>query len=227
MAGSTSADSSSEPSRDGDPGEGPQDPLGLAESRRHLERLVDRLNTPDENPRGNETDDPQRYWLYEHLRRLSLLAEEILEEFEGAQLELPINFANFLTQCIEPLKSVHSDLLKYYWRTGCLMERLALTEVDNALFASTREIRKDWAGLGSAISEYSVARQEPGSPQPPDTLLVTGRVFQLDFLAFVNALSGLVNRNGFKKHHSRLASSLGMTSVFSNARRRKDPRTEE
>lgn len=227
MTGSTSANSSSEPSRDHEADESTQDPPGLAESRRYLEHLADRLMASDENPRGNEADETQRYWLYEHLRRLSRQAESILEDFEGAQLELPVTFGNFVDQCVKPLRIVHDDLLTYYWRAGCLMERLALTEVDRALFESAREVRKDWTGLGSAIQEYSLARQESGAPQQADTLLATGRAFHLNFLAFVRALSGLVTGAGFKRQHSRLAKSLGIPSAFSNARLRKDPRARE
>jgi hypothetical protein len=212
MTGPAPAGSPPGPSRDRDDGGNTPDPPGLAGSRPHLELLASRVEASGGPREGSETTEPQRYWLYEHLRRLSREAERILEELESAQLKPKIILADFRSQCIDPLGTVHDDLLTYYWRSECLMETLAVTEVDKVLLGSVREVRKDWAALGSAIAEYSRDRQEPDSPQSADNRLVTGKAFHTSLLQFTGALSAVANSDGFKTQRLRLARLLGIHS---------------
>jgi hypothetical protein len=212
MTGPAPAGSPPGPSRDRDDGGNTPDPPGLAGSRPHLELLASRVEASSGDPEGSRTTEPQRYWLYEHLWRLSREAERILEELESAQLKPKIILADFYSQCIDPLRIVHDDLLTYYWRPECLMETLAVTEVDKVLLGSVREVRKYWAALGSAVAEYSRDRQEPDSPQPADNRLVTGKAVHMSLLEFAGALSAVTDGGGFKTQRLRLARLLGSHS---------------
>jgi len=225
MPGPNGADASPQPRRDRNPDQDAQAEQGLAASRDRLEDLAVSLGQHDEDPEVNKIDNRQRYWLYEHLRRLSIEANNLLEKFEE-DLGPPVIITNISLQYIEPLKEIYRDLRKYYWRPGCLMERFVVSQVDEALLETTRELRKDWASLSSTIEAYVEDRQGHEAQRQPESRLLTGKAFRLDFLAFVRTLSGLVTRNAFKSQHSRLATSLGLAPRRSRGRARNPGRSQ-
>jgi hypothetical protein len=218
MTGLSRAGAPSDPEHSPNTDKGGQSAQGLAESRGCLIGLEERVRELDENPESTSLGEGQQYWLYEHLRRLSIQAESLLELFERKQLEFPIVLSDIIIQCLNPLQEIYSDLLAYYWRAGCLMERLAVTQVDQELLATTREIRKDWGSLATAIGEYLAARQDEDAQKRPKSLIATGGAFHRTFLTFVKTLQGLVARNAFKSNHARLADSLGLSSRTSRRR---------
>lgn len=204
MVGPKGAEALSEPqSGAGDSG-ATETQQALVESRHPLQELERRLEDGrDVEP--NEVNEA-RYWLYEHLRRLSLAASDLLDEFQR-DVSLPIDFENDHTQYIKPLLAIYDDLLIYYWRPNCLMGEFAENGVDLALYTAINAGRQDWGRLHNAIRQYLAACQEEESPAKAKGRIITGREFESMFHEFVKLLSALVNRDGFKSVHSGLAKS--------------------
>jgi hypothetical protein len=181
---------------------------GLAESRASLAVLDKRLRGIDRESVPAELISGQCYWLYEHLSRLSLATDSLLERLEALQLEFSAELGDVITECVNPLEGIRDDLLAYYWRRNCLMEKLAKSKVDEALVKTIRDARKNYLHLASAVREYMVVRQEEDSHDHPTSLLVTGDALNDAFLAFATTLSTLVNSNGFKSRRRQLSKSL-------------------
>ena len=174
----------------------------LAESRAPLRAYETSLESGEDI--SAEEVDRGRYWLYEHLRRLGLEAERLLNKFER-DADLPILLGNTSETYIKPLLQIYDDLLAYFWSPQCLMEEFSTDKFDTTLHATIREVRENWGPLINAITEYLVVRQDPKAMMPSERYIATGRDFHETFSKFVKPLVGQVTRDSFKSQHSRLA----------------------
>jgi hypothetical protein len=195
-----------------DPADDPDQ--ALAETRSQLEALA---TASDEQVRT------QRYWLYEHLWRLSVKASAILDAYEDdAGL---IMVGEVMQQYLDPLRAVRADLNTYYWRRDSLMARAASTKFDFELLDTIKALRDDWQDLVSAMKVYSAARQSSDMRQLGDLQVITDRQLIRTMAAFVRTLDSLVTTHGFETQAARLAKTMGITPR--RRRRRRDPRSRD
>jgi hypothetical protein len=190
----------------------------LEESRKQLNSYALRLESGQDI--GEEEVDNGRYWLYEHLRLLSIEAGELLSKLTK-DVNSPITFGRIKGNYIRPLLQICDDLQKYFWNPQCLMEEFSEDPVDYDLHANIRALGSLWERLVNAIREYTVVRQDDESSYPSERYISTGLEFQQAFSQFVKPLVDQVARDGFRLQHTSLAESAGFNPLPKRGRVRK------
>jgi hypothetical protein len=183
-------------------------PNGVAGSYACLQELEDRLAEGFDI--SYEEANFGKYLLFEHLYRVSLAANRLLDQFEQ-DVEIPIEVGARYINYINPLLKIHQDLWPFFWKPGCLMEELADSKVDWSLREALIEMYKEWGRLRAAMDEYVQTRQSGKLTDNADARIITGQAFSSAFRDFVTLLMSLTSRSAFRTRHSRLAARLGIT----------------
>ena len=109
----------------------------LEQSRKQLNSYAARLESGQDI--GEEEADNGRYWLYEHLRLLSVEAGGLLSRLTK-DVGAPVTFGATKGTYIRPLVQICDDLQEYFWRPQCLMEEFSIDSVDYDLHANIRAL---------------------------------------------------------------------------------------